>query len=125
MTKKTKKAEVKDPNELSVLKLSSADLDHLSRWDAEVRAANALLLLRQNELEIVSEKIDPQGILRAAQQAFRAARASADTTKARYLEVSKEIGSKMNVNMAEYAYDDETGVLNKLPDDVAGAAKKD
>ena len=98
------------------LKIDEMSLLRLNRLSDKERAARMELMVASGALNTLVQEL-VQKDEKAKKIADRVQALQAEQKKAGddYVALVTRIGSELNINMSEYAYDDETGVLSPLP----------
>ncbi len=112
---KPKKVAAKPPE---LLKLDEFTLLRLEKMVAQTRAINSELIITNSLRQGFLQKIDPNQDLPKFDQRIQALHTERNATEALYKELLKVTGKKLGVDLADYAYDDETGVLRKTKEDL-------
>ena len=95
--------------------LQRAELDALGRWAAEMRYSDLVAQIRAQELKALVAKLDPNGEIAAAEKKVAAARESELHARSRYKSAFASAGQRLGIELSDYGYDDETGLLSLLP----------
>lgn len=119
VTKKTTKtSSKKNRADSGILKIDSDVRLNLLHLDAEVRAARNQFTMEQMKLGQYIQSIDKDGIIMKSQAALQATAQNMQVMEARYSNLRNEVEAKLGINLREYSFDDETGVLHKHPEPV-------
>jgi len=119
MSKKnnSKKNKSKTPKEFigenGELKLDPETRQNMCRFDAEVRAARNQFTLDQIRLAQYIQSIDKDGIIVRSQAALQATALHVQEMEGRYNAVRQEVEKKLSINLNDYSFDDETGLLHR------------
>jgi hypothetical protein len=100
----------------NVKKLDELTLAKLLRYDAETRAANLEIQLLQKELTDYIVKVDPSGTIGKTHLAISNIVARRCEMKARYDMHLKAAGLKLDIDLTKCSFDDETGIIQCLPE---------
>jgi len=95
--------------------LTRSEMDSLARWATEVHYADVMAELRMRDRRELLARIDPKGELEAIDRNLDLARTARATSKSKYLSVAASASNRLGVDVTQYAYDDETGVLTLIP----------
>ena len=95
--------------------LMRQELDGLARWAAEAKYADIYTELKERDRRTLLARIDPKNELAPIDQALANAKAAKAKAAARYMSVAEAASRRLGVNVTEYAYDDETGLLSTTP----------
>lgn len=95
--------------------LSRAELDGLARWAAEAKFADAYTELRERDRKALLARIDPKDELAPIDRALTNARAAKAKAAAKYMSLAEAASRRLGVDVTQYAYDDETGILSPTP----------
>lgn len=97
------------------LQLSEVETLRLARAHAETRAVRAEMTLLQQERALFLAKIDPGGVLRALDTRLSAKKTEMLEAQRLERDVRQQVEERLGVNLAQYSYDDVTGMLHELP----------
>lgn len=95
--------------------LTRSELDALARWAAEAKYADIYAELRERDRKTLLARIDPKNELAPIDQALANAKAAKAKAAAKYMTVAETASKRLGVNVTDYAYDDETGLLSTTP----------
>jgi hypothetical protein len=101
---------------LDVLKIDELRLLKITRLMEKERAAKYESMAALNALNGLFQEFlnkDPKG--KELNEKVAELQAEAQKASKEYAELVASVGKELNLNMQEYAFDDETGVLHKLP----------
>jgi predicted dinucleotide-binding enzyme len=101
------------------LRLDEMTMLRLARADAEMRASSSEVLIKKGVKEGLLQKVDPQGILKKLDLDIQTLTARYHQNQMTYEKVREEVGKTLGIDMKNYSYDDETGVLHDLSDTAA------
>lgn len=110
-------SEAEAPKEPRVVRkvLTRAELDGLARWAAEAKYADAYAELRERDRKTLLARIDPKDELSPIDRALTNARAAKTKAAAKYMSIAETASRRLGVDVTQYAYDDETGLLSLTP----------
>ena len=94
-----------------ILGLTQLELYKIRAHEAEARAslAEAQLLLLRKELYL--EKIDPEGQYAAFERDIKNMATAHNLSQQKYMEAKDQVEKRLQIQMKDFSYDDETGVL--------------
>lgn len=109
-----KKARKPTPQELRKLTLTESELlrMRLYRADTERHNKQATLLTLQREAFI--RQIDPEGRIGKMANDIRVSTGQVQAAQKQYQDVVAAVEARLNVTLADYSYDDETGALTRI-----------
>jgi Xaa-Pro aminopeptidase len=117
--KKTQKTKAKKSiEELNAdpapLKLDDLTRLRLLRAQAEINNAQTRMTLAMEALKAKLKEIDPEGVLARLQTDAAAQQKVLDRFLNEYNQIYGEIKTKLGIDLKQYGFDDETGVLHPL-----------
>jgi hypothetical protein len=102
------------PSEPAPLSLTKDELYRLQIAQLQVRAAEAELALQMLQRDLFLKQVDPEGKLKTLASIIRTRSDESSFGKKAYAEVTKEIETRLGINLKEYAFDDQNGQLSKV-----------
>lgn len=102
------------PQEPESKNLSRDELYKLQVAQLQVRAAEAELNLQMYQRDAYLKQIDPEGKLKTMAGYIRSRSDEAALGKQAYAQIVKEIEARLGINLKEWAYNDENGLLSKV-----------
>lgn len=106
----TKKLAKKD----QPIKLTMETIHKMDSLNNLMRAVKSELILASASRTAFLKEIDPKGQLSKYETSLAKLNAELKDTSDKYTKIVNEIETKFGIILKEYAYDDETGILNKL-----------
>jgi hypothetical protein len=94
------------------LKIDDLTRLNLLRLDAEGRAAHQEMLMTQRELNDYLKGVDPAGHIFRLQKHIEAMLSKKTEMKNQFEALIKATGEKLQVDMTQISYDDETGIIH-------------
>lgn len=113
---KSQKAPKRHPDNVGPngeLRLDEMSLQRLCRLEAEVRAGQAQFTLESMQMAQYVASIDKDGVINKMQVGLRTLAQHVQTVEAAYNALREETGKRIGINLREYSFDDQTGVLHK------------
>jgi hypothetical protein len=112
-TAKPPKAKARKPKEQKpqLLSLSQDELLKLRLHESETVRWASEAHLRQGKRNEFLRKVDPQGLLSKMDEEIRAVAQKSQQCRMAYQQVAASVEKRLNIKLAEYSFDDETGVL--------------
>lgn len=95
--------------------LTRSELDALSRWAAEAKYADIYAELKERDRKALLARIDPKNELAPIDQALANARSAKAKAASKYVSVAQAASQRLGVDVTQYGYDDETGLLSTTP----------
>ena len=120
ITKKIKKSPITStpaaPKEVSesILRLDPVTRLSLCRFEAEVRAARHQMEAQKAQMSQYLATIDKEGLVVKLQASIYAHMQQAMVMQARYDQISKQVEADLKIVLANYSFDDESGVLHEV-----------
>jgi len=102
------------PQEPESKNLSRDELYKLQVAQLQVRAAEAELNLQMYQRDVYLKQIDPENKLKTMAGYIRSRSDEAATGKQAYAQIVKEIEARLGINLKEWAYNDENGLLSRV-----------
>ena len=102
------------PQEPESKSLSRDELYKLQVAQLQVRAAEAELNLQMYQRDVYLKQIDPENKLKTMAGYIRSRSDEAATGKQSYAQIVKEIEARLGINLKEWAYNDENGLLSRV-----------
>jgi hypothetical protein len=96
------------------LQLDSDTRLNFCRLEAEVRASKNQLTMEQMKLTQLIKDLDKEGVIAKSQVAVYESAKQLHLMEAKYFELKKDIEKKLNIELKDYGFDDETGILHKI-----------
>lgn len=106
-----KRAAMKEPK---VLKLTEVELLKVEKLTSQLRACDNEIVLTQATKNAYIQQIDPQGQLGKFDSKIQALKRERMEAEATYKELSSKVNARLGIDLKDYAYDDNTGVLRKI-----------
>lgn len=103
-----------EPQEPTPLTLTKDELHRLQLSQFQARAFEAEQKLEMIKRDIFLKQVDPDGKLQQMMALIRGRTDEAAQAKAEYAKVVKDIEERLKINLKEYAYDDNTGLLSAI-----------
>lgn len=107
----TAPAEAPEPTEFMPPSLTPLERLKLKLAESEMQRYVAEGKLHEVHRTLLLKRIDPQGQLQKLDKALQTATTSALRAKKAYSDAVVEVETRLNVKLADYAFDDETGTL--------------
>lgn len=95
--------------------LTRGELDSLARWAAEAKYADIYTELKERDRKTLLARIDPKNELEPIDKALANARAAKAKAASKYVSVAQAASQRLGVDVTQYGYDDETGLLSTTP----------
>lgn len=106
---------VTDPEAVSevpkMLSLTAVERLELRLYESEAVRYAAEARLQQVKRDAYLRQIDPKGELAKMEAEIRGTAERSNVSRKRYVDVVKAVEGRLKVKLAEYSFDDETGVL--------------
>lgn len=120
-TKKAAKASASKHKLPKVLTLTELELAKMEKLSAQIRAADGEQVIALSQRNAYIQKIDPSGVIAKLDSRVAALKQERQEAEAAYREVSQLVEKRLGIKLAEYAYDDTTGVLRSISEDTAAS----
>jgi hypothetical protein len=102
------------PEEPQPPQLTKDELHALQLSQYQARAFEAELQLEMLKRDAYLKQVDPKGQLKAFAAFIRGRSDEAAVAKTAYAEAKKKIEERLKIDLREWAYDDQTGLLTKV-----------
>jgi hypothetical protein len=114
-----KQSAQKDP---AVLSLTENELLRMEKLSTQVRACDSEVMITLSQKNGYIQKIDPQGALGRFDQKINALKQERSEAEVGYRTTTAQVEARLGIKLKDYAYDETTGVLRKIGDEVAAKA---
>ena len=108
--------------EPKVMALSEVELLRMEKLSTQVRACDNEIIINQSLKSNFISQIDPAGQLQKFDSKLQALKQERMAAENEYKLLSKSIGDRYKIDMKEFAYDDQTGVLRRVAGEDVGEA---
>ena len=116
---KKSKSKVKAPKDClsmhGTLKIDDLSRMTLLRWEAQMQAYQSDILNRNIALNAFIKSVDPSGQISKQQQAITATQAELVRARTAYEDARGSIEKKLGIDLRDYSFDTESGVLHEIP----------
>lgn len=112
----------KPSREPVVTQLTETELLRMEKLSTQIRACDGDQMITLSQKNSYIAKIDPQGVLARFDQKLTALRQERGEAEVEYKAVTEAVEKRLGLKLSDYAYDDKTGILRKIGDDVAPPA---
>lgn len=112
----------KPSREPVVTQLMETELLRMEKLSTQIRACDGDQMITLSQKNAYISKIDPQGVLARFDQKLTALRQERGEAEVEYKGVTEAVEKRLGIKLVDYAYDDKTGILRKIGDDVAPPA---
>lgn len=113
ISKSAKKLPPENTGPNGEMKIDDMSLQKLCRLEAEVRAGRNQFTLEQLQMANYVASIDKDGVINKMQASLQSLVQQVQTAEAAYNGLRDEIGRKLGINLREYSFDDQSGLLHK------------
>jgi hypothetical protein len=101
----------KKDEEPKLLALSTDERLRLRLYESETVRWASEAHLRQSKRMSYLQKIDPQNLLGKMDEEIRAVASKSQASKKQYTDLVAAVEARLNIKLADYSFDDETGAL--------------
>jgi len=106
------------------LTLSDLDTQKLARYSLEFELLEQKVAVQRLLRDAFLAKVDPQGVLAKLDAKIQELTRNHHTARQKYTEIRKNIGDSLGIDLSEYSYDDESGVLHIIPKEESTPTKE-
>lgn len=104
--------EPKTSDEPVVLRLDELTILKLSKYQAQIRAVTSEISMQSTQRQAYVKQVDPKGLLDIYDKKILALKDEYVAAKNEYILVAEKVKATLGVDLKQYTYDEQTGVLH-------------